>query len=116
MKRRLFFIVMFGVLAAGVSAYGQKPAGTQSGNLEKPSVASADKTEPAVSREGFSIQEISDELFDRMRSGNTYKEDCIVPREDLRYLLVLHKDKEGNTHQGGNGCTQADCGGCSGDL
>ena len=100
MKRRLFFIVMFGVLAAGVSAYGQKPAGTQSGNLEKPSVASADKTEPAVSREGFSIQELSDELFDRMRSGNTYKEDCIVPREDLRYLLVLHKDKEGNTHQG----------------
>ena len=28
------------------------------------------------------------------------KEDCIVPREDLRYLLVLHKDKDGNTHQG----------------
>ena len=51
-------------------------------------------------REGFSIREISDDLFDRMKTGNTYKEDCIVPREDLRYLLVLHKDKEGNTHQG----------------
>lgn len=51
-------------------------------------------------REGFSIREISDDLFDRMRSGNTYKADCIVPREDLRYLLVLHKDKDGNTHQG----------------
>ena len=35
-----------------------------------------------------------------MKGGNTYKENCIVPREDLRYLLVLHKDKEGNTHQG----------------
>ena len=44
--------------------------------------------------------EISDDLFQRMKAGNTYKEDCIVPREDLRYLLVLHKDKEGNTHQG----------------
>ena len=35
-----------------------------------------------------------------MKSGNTYKEDCMVPREDLRYLLVLHKDKDGNIHQG----------------
>ena len=35
-----------------------------------------------------------------MRGGNTYKEDCIVPREDLRYLMVLHKDKDGNIHQG----------------
>ena len=51
-------------------------------------------------REGFSIHEISDDLFDRMKTGNTYKEDCIVPREDLRYLLALHKDKDGNIHQG----------------
>ncbi len=51
-------------------------------------------------REGFSIREINDDLFDRMKAGNTYKEDCIVPREDLRYLLVLHKDKEGDVHQG----------------
>ena len=51
-------------------------------------------------REGFSIREISDDLYDRMKGGKTYKEDCVVPREDLRYLLVLHKDKDGNTHQG----------------
>ena len=51
-------------------------------------------------REGFSVREISDDLHERMTSGNTYKEDCIVPREDLRYLRVLHKDREGNTHQG----------------
>ena len=68
---------------------------------ETTDLAEADK-EAAVteSREGFSVSEISDELFDRMKRGNTYKEDCIVPREDLRYLLVLHKDKDGNTHQG----------------
>ena len=51
-------------------------------------------------REGFAIQEISDELFESMKMGNTYKADCIVPREDLRYLLLLHKDKDGNPHQG----------------
>ena len=58
------------------------------------------QSEPIVKREGFMIQEISDDLFARMKAGNTYKEDCIVPRENLRYILVLHKDKEGNTHQG----------------
>ncbi|MCR5694477.1 MAG: M15 family metallopeptidase [Clostridia bacterium] len=51
-------------------------------------------------REGFSIREISDDLYDRMKAGKTYKDDCVVPREDLRYLLVLHKDIDGNTHQG----------------
>ena len=52
------------------------------------------------SRDGFYISEISDDLFARMKSGNTFKDDCIVPREDLRYLIVLHVDMEGNTHQG----------------
>jgi hypothetical protein len=54
----------------------------------------------AETREGFSIRDISEGLFDRMKRGNTYKEDCIVPREDLRYLMVLHKDLKGNTHRG----------------
>ncbi len=54
----------------------------------------------AETREGFSIRDISEGLFDRMKRGNTYKEDCIVPPEDLRYLMVLHKDLKGNTHRG----------------
>ncbi|MBR1831205.1 MAG: M15 family metallopeptidase [Ruminiclostridium sp.] len=65
-----------------------------------PEVSHTEETEKGEYREGFSIQEISDDLFSRMKVGNTYKADCIVPREDLRYLLVLHKDKDGNTHQG----------------
>jgi alpha-acetolactate decarboxylase len=67
---------------------------------EKTDETGDEDTPASEAREGFSIQEISDDLFDRMKKGNTYKEDCIVPREDLRYLLVLHKDKYGNTHQG----------------
>lgn len=62
--------------------------------------SSSAQTEVISNREGFSIREISDDLFDRMKAGNTYKKECIVPREDLRYLLVLHKDKDGITHQG----------------
>jgi len=62
--------------------------------------AAAKAAPPLENRAGFSIREISDDLFDRMTGGNTYKKDCIVPREDLRYLLVLHKDKDGKIHQG----------------
>ena len=51
-------------------------------------------------RTGFSIWPITDELFYRMTQGNTYKDNCIVPREDLRYIQALHKDKDGNVHQG----------------
>ena len=95
MKRKLFTIAIICVLAAGLSACSQKTDNQQSDHA-----GNTEKTKQIISREGFSIREISDDLFDRMRSGNTYKEDCIVPREDLRYLMVLHKDKDGNIHQG----------------
>ena len=54
----------------------------------------------AENKTGFSIREISNDLFERMKSGNTYKENCVVPKEDLRYILALHKDIDGNVHQG----------------
>ena len=41
--------------------------------------------------ESFYIEEISDELMERMK-GKSFKDDCSVPREDLRYLHVLHKN------------------------
>ncbi len=42
----------------------------------------------------FSSSEISDAVFQRIY-GKSYKEDCIVPREDLRYLKILHRDSQG---------------------
>lgn len=49
--------------------------------------------------EMFYCEEISDELFSRIY-GKSFKEDCTVSRDDLRYLHLLHKDLEGNTHEG----------------
>ena len=92
MKKILSIIAMICVLTIGLSACDSQKSSAQSDNT--------DIAEEKGSREGFSIREISDDLFDRMKCGNTYKADCVVPREDLRYLLVLHKDKDGNTHQG----------------
>jgi len=40
------------------------------------------------------VEDISDEIFDRMWK-KSYKEDCTVPREDLRYIRCLHRTEEG---------------------
>lgn len=47
----------------------------------------------------FTIEPISDEIFSRIYK-KSYKEDCTVPKEELRYLRVLHVDGEGNTRIG----------------
>ena len=86
MTRNVLFVLLSVIMASGLT-------------VEKTEAAETRKT-VTENREGFSVREISDDLFVRMKKGNTYKKDCIVPREDLRYLLVLHKDKEGHTHQG----------------
>ena len=49
--------------------------------------------------DAFYITEITDELFERIR-GKSFKEDCTLLREDLRYLHVLHRDLDGEVHEG----------------
>ncbi len=53
----------------------------------------------------FYAQEISDEIFARME-GKSYPADCAVAREDLRYLHLLYKDIENNTHEGEMVCNK----------
>ena len=55
--------------------------------------------EAAETDEAFYIAPISDELFARIY-GKSFKEDCTLPREDLRYLHVLHVDLNGETREG----------------
>ncbi len=49
--------------------------------------------------EQFYITLINDSIFARIY-GKSFKEDCTVPRSDLRYVHVLHRDIDGNTHEG----------------
>lgn len=49
--------------------------------------------------DGFAIQEISDEIFERIK-GKSCKDNCTVPLSDLRYLTVLHHDGKGNVKTG----------------
>ncbi len=54
----------------------------------------------------FEILNITDEVFARMW-GKSFKQDCTTPREELRYLRVLHKDIDGNVKQGEMVCHQS---------
>ena len=47
----------------------------------------------------FISSEITDEIFARIY-GKSYKIGCEIPREDLRYLKLLHYDIEGEIHIG----------------
>lgn len=47
----------------------------------------------------FYIKPIPNDIFEKMQ-GKSYKENCIVPREELRYLHILHVGFDNNTHEG----------------
>lgn len=59
----------------------------------------------------FTQQPLSDEVMARMR-GKSYPAGCSVPRADLRYLRVLHRDIDGTTRMGELVCNKA----IAGDL
>lgn len=47
----------------------------------------------------FYIKPIPDDIFEKMQ-GKSYKENCTVPRVELRYLHILHVGFDNNTHEG----------------
>ncbi len=49
--------------------------------------------------DSFYITEITDGIWERIK-GISFKENCILPLEDLRYLHVLHRDIDGIEHEG----------------
>lgn len=55
---------------------------------------------------GFSSSPIPDKVFMRMH-GKSFPEGCTVRRSDLRYLRVLHVDKDGNVRHGELVCNKA---------
>lgn len=57
------------------------------------------ETPEASYADDFYISEIPDDIFARMQ-GKSYKEDCMVPREDLRYVHVRHMGFHGEAKDG----------------
>ena len=59
----------------------------------------------ATSDDAFYAIPIPDEIFAKMQ-GKSYKDDCTIPRDDLRYIHVLHKNIEGETLEGEMVCSK----------
>lgn len=67
---------------------------------EDSSVAAVDTEEDLSSiDDAFYAIPIPDDIFVKMQ-GKSYKDYCTIPREDLRYLHVLHKNLAGDTLEG----------------
>lgn len=90
-KKQIMAIV---VLAAFLLAAA---CGNKEGAL--PAKAKMKAPEEQKASEQFYISPITDDIFNRIY-GKSYKADCTVPREELRYLHILHKDMNGNTLEG----------------
>ena len=54
----------------------------------------------------FYIEEISDEVFQKMQ-GASYKENCTIPIESLRYVHILHCDFNNESREGELVCNEA---------
>ena len=52
-----------------------------------------------ISSDDFYISGIPDDIFAKMQ-GRSYKDDCTVPRDDLRYVHVLHMGFDGEVKAG----------------
>lgn len=55
----------------------------------------------------FSISDIDDTVFARMKKGGSYPKECKIRRTDLRYLQVLHINFKGETKVGELVCNKA---------
>jgi len=53
----------------------------------------------SMADEAFQIYPITDALFNRMY-GLSYKENCTIPRDSLRYLTLLHHNGKGEILRG----------------
>ena len=72
-------------------------AGDQKTGEEK--MGDKNESDDQTEKEAFYISPITDDIFARI-DGKSFKKECTVPRDDLRYLHVLHKDLDGKEHEG----------------
>ncbi len=77
--------------ALGAATFG---ASATFGATQKTSINQA-----ATKREGFYVSRIDDAIFTRIK-GKSFKDNCPLALEDLRYLHLLHKDLSGATKEG----------------
>ena len=88
-QKGLYTWIIGWILSLFVAACSQQPAVYGPGQVVPEHILSEGGADSF-----FICQEIPDTIFDFMQ-GRSYKEDCTVPRSDLRYLLFLHRNLDG---------------------
>lgn len=56
--------------------------------------------------QNFEIREIDENIFERIK-GKSYKDNCRLPLDELRYLQIAHYDGDGNIQEGEIICNAA---------
>ena len=84
-----------------ISCRALTEADWQAGRVLTPSAVSASNLDSF-----FRADTISDQVFKRIWL-KSYKRDCTVPRQELRYLRVLHVNKDGKPQTGEIICNRA---------
>lgn len=99
----LYLVLMTTLAGTGACAAGN---GESKSSLSASAAADSLKGEDSVKAEPeddpltwFEIKEIDDDIFSRIK-GKSYKDDCTVPLEELRYLTVAHYTLDGNVEKG----------------
>lgn len=85
----LSYLITGGVLLLLIMACSRKPVEYAPGQTVPDKVLESIGTDTF-----FCSQVIPDDIFEFMQ-GRSFKEDCTVPRSDLRYLLFLHRNLDG---------------------
>lgn len=78
--------------------------------VQADTVQEEDRQQTAIHKEDyelwFGIHNIDDEIFSRIK-GKSYKDDCTVPLDDLRYLTVAYYGEGGEIKKGEIICNKA---------
>ena len=97
-------IIMLLLCLSVVTFAGEQPTSMQ--EWKAGSIVSLNEVEAYGIDNCFVAEEISDEVFERMQ-GKSYKKNCTIPRSQLRYLRLLHKNNKGQILLGEMVCNVA---------
>lgn len=98
------------MIAVSVMADAQKITGYKARDaqwIEDKKVSDAQWIENGKARDAhWTMERIPDDVFRRME-GKSFGKGCTVKREELRYLRLMHWDKDGRTQMGEMVCNKA---------
>lgn len=119
-SKRIYTCCILGLLASFLSMHALTPLHRNKADSHEYLILKTWKAGERVSPESirkfgenncFKIEEIDDAIFERI-NGKSYKENCTFPRNELRYIKILHYNLSGEIRLGEIICNES----ISGDL